>query len=107
MLITNSQINSKINQKKKIIEMTGEYSINNEKYLKFKLANNINKSLLNFQINLEYDKSIELDLINYKKSKDKIAKIFINLDKNQDLYNIKQISFNEGKNSIFLEGDKV
>ena len=86
--------------------MTGEYSINNEKYLKFKLANNINKSLLNFQINLEYDKPIELELINYKKSKDKIAKIFINLDKNQDLYNIKQISFNEGKNSIFLEGIK-
>ena len=105
LLITNSQINSK-NKFKKIIEMTGEYSINNEKYLKFKLANNINKSLLNFQINLEYDKPIELELINYKKSKDKISKIFINLDKNQDLYNIKQISFNEGKNSIFLEGIK-
>ncbi len=104
--ITNSQINSKINTKKKNIEMTGEYSVNNEKYLKFKLANNINKSLLNFQINLEYDKSIELDLINYKKSKDKLAKISINLDKYQDFYNIKQISYNEGKNSMSLEGIK-
>ena len=106
LLITNSQINSKINTKKKNIEMTGEYSVNNEKYLKFKLANNINKSLLNFQINLEYDKSIELDLINYKKSKDKLAKISINLDKYQDFYNIKQISYNEGKNSMSLEGIK-
>ena len=87
--------------------MTGEYSVNNEKYLKFKLANNINKSLLNFQINLEYDKSIELDLINYKKSKDKLAKISINLDKYQDFYNIKQISYNEGKNSMSLEGIKL
>ena len=48
---------------------------------------------------MDYDKSLNLDLINYKKTKGKIASFSLNLDKRKDNLIIK-INYSEKNTSI-------
>ena len=107
--ILNSEINTKFNQKKKNITILGDYSFNNDNFLKYKFSNIIEKSLINLKLDLEYDKEIDLSPINYKKPKGIKAQIAINFDKDKDKdnYNINKISLNEGKTSILIKGIKL
>ena len=56
--------------------------------------------------NFEYKKKFNLDLINYKKSTDNVAKISIELEKNKNLLNIKKFSFNEKNEFINISNLK-
>ena len=75
-----------LNQKN-INKISGEYSLNNQDYLKYSLNNKIEKDLIKLNIDLDYSNELELKVINYVKSKDKTAKIFLDFDKNKE--NIK------------------
>ena len=53
---------------------------------------------------MDYDKSLNLDLINYKKAKGKVASFSINLDRRKDNLNIKKLNYSE-KNTLIQGSD--
>ena len=86
--------------KKRTINLSGNYSLNNGDKLPFELKNNVNKGLSNYLINIDYDKPLDLKAINYKKPNKKVARILINFEKKEQNVEIKNLNFTEGKNVI-------
>ncbi len=84
----------------------GQYSLNNQDFLKINLENNLIKNNMNLNLYFDYINNFEIDLINYKKSKKKIANLSLNLQKTKDILNVNNFSFIEGKNLIEIEGLK-
>ena len=84
----------------------GQYSLNNQDFLKINLENNLINNNMNLNLYFDYINNFEIDLINYKKSKKKIANISLNLQKTKDILNVNNFSFIEGKNLIEIEGLK-
>ena len=68
------------------------------------MNNKIEKDLIKLNIDLDYSNELELKVINYVKSKDKIAKIFLDFDKNKENIKINKVSLIEGDNSVIAEG---
>ena len=102
--IKDSSFETIFKSKKNINKISGEYSLNNQDYLKYSLNNKIEKDLIKLNIDLDYSNELELKVINYVKSKDKIAKIFLDFDKNKENIKINKVSLIEGNNSIIAEG---
>ena len=84
----------------------GQYSLNNQDFLKINLENNLINNNMNLNLYFDYINNFEIDLINYKKSKKKIANLSLNLQKTKDILNVNNFSFIEGKNLIEIEGLK-
>ncbi len=84
----------------------GQYSLNNQDFLKINLENNLINNNMNLNLYFDYINNFEIDLINYKKSKKKIANLSFNLQKTKDILNVNNFSFIEGKNLIEIEGLK-
>jgi hypothetical protein len=101
--LVNSEIKTVFNSNKNTAIIEGKYFTNNDKPLLFDLEYKLNKDLLNLKINSEYIKPFELDIINYKKKKETVANIFINLDKKKDNIKIKSLKFIEKDNVILIE----
>ena len=104
--LINSEFKTNLTSKKNTINLSGKYSLNRGNQLMFSLHNIIVGELSKLKIDGTYDKSIELDFINYKKPKDVIANFFINLDKKKDNIKIKEINFTEGDNLISIKDIK-
>ena len=68
------------------------------------MNNKIEKDLIKLNIDLDYSNELDLKVINYVKSKDKIAKIFLDFDKNKENIKINKVSLIEGDNSVIAEG---
>ena len=104
--LTNSEVKMNFNSKKNITAIVGKYSLNEGNFLLFDLENITKEALLKLKLNADYDKSIELNFINYQKQKDVVANFSLNLEKKIDNIKIKKINYIEGKNSIFAEDIK-
>ena len=102
--IKNSSFETIFKTKKNINKISGEYSFNGQDYLKYSLNNEIEKDLIKFNIDLDYSNELEFKVINYDKPNDKIANIFLDLDKNKENIKINKASLIEGNNSITAEG---
>ena len=50
----------------------GQYSLNNQDFLKINLENNLDKNNMNLNLNFDYGNNFEIDFINYKKPKKKL-----------------------------------
>ena len=98
--IVNSDIKTLISSSKKNFVLSGMYKLDKGDLLEFNLNNTFKKDSAEIDINLDYDKSLNLDLINYKKTKGKIASFSINLDKRKDNLIIKKINYSEKNTSI-------
>ena len=59
-----------------IVNGNGKYSFDNLNFFKINLTNILKSGEQNLKLDFEYKNSLELNLINYKKSKDSVAKIF-------------------------------
>ncbi len=105
--LTETEIKTNLNSKKNNIIISGKYSLNKGDILSYNLENNIEKKLLKLNLDAEYSKNIEIEAINYKKSKNSIANISINLDKQKDNIRIKKLNLIEGNNSIFINEIKI
>ena len=104
--LINSEIMSNFDLKKNNISVSGKYSLNESSLLSFNLKNITDNDLQNLKLDADYDKLIELDFINYKKPKNSIANISINLDKQNNNTKINKINYKEGRNQINVEGLK-
>ena len=67
--IVNSDIKTLISSSKKNFVLSGMYKLDKGDLLEFNLNNTFKKDSAEIDINLDYDKSLNLDLINYKKNK--------------------------------------
>jgi hypothetical protein len=103
LYLIDTLIKTNFNSKNNNTDISGRYSIKNNNYLAFNLKNNIDKNLLKLEMNIEYDKNINLDIINYQKPKGSIANLSINLEKEKNKIKIKKLNLNEKNNSIFAE----
>jgi hypothetical protein len=104
--LTKSEVKMNFNPKKNITAIAGQYSLNEGNFLLFDLENIAEGALMKLKLNADYDKSIELDFINYQKQKDTVATFSLNLEKKKDNIKIKKINYVDGKNSIFAEDIK-
>ena len=102
----NSEIKNNFNSKKKTTNISGNYLLNNNKPLSFNLENITENDSLKLTLDADYNKSLNLEVINYKKKKDTIANLLINLEKQKDILIIKNISFREKINSILAKDVK-
>ena len=67
-----TKIDLKYNSDKKYTIITkGKYKLDNENLQNFELINNSSKDINNLDINVEFDQSLYIDVINFKKQKDK------------------------------------
>ena len=81
----------------------GKYSFNNLDYLNLKLENNFNKDTINLKLNFDYKNSLDLLLLNYKKTKNSLANFNLDLEKKIDKVKIKNLSYKEGENLIKIK----
>ncbi len=105
--LINSEINSDFSSKKKYIKISGKYSLNKSNYLLYDLENTFENQSLNLKINGDFDRALNLEIINYKKTKDKNANVSLNLDKKKNVIKINEFNYKEGKNFLSLKNLKI
>ena len=104
--LKNSNIKINFNKQKFKTYLEGEYSLNKEKFLDFETEINLENEKLNLKLDADYDDPIDLNLINYKKTKGEIAHLSLNLEKKGDTLSIDQFNFKEKNNSLTINNLK-
>ena len=104
--LKNAKIETNFNLKKKDINLSGKYSLDESNFKQFNLKNSLNDQSLNLTLDADFDQLIDFKIINYVKSKDKISKIFLDLEKDKNELKINKFSLKEEKNVILLNGLK-
>ncbi len=82
----------------------GNYSINNLDFLKINFKNKFDNNLFNFLIDFDYKNNFELNLINYKKSKNSLANFLLEFETKDNKIFVKNFHFKEDQNSIKING---
>ena len=81
----------------------GTYSIDNINFLNLDFDNNFTKESSNFNLDFDYSNDLNLDLINFKKSKNSIANLSMNIEQNKDNFKINKLKYQEQKNLIEIK----
>jgi len=82
------------------LDINGKYSFDNLDFLQLDLESIFKSDILEINANFEYKDSFDLDLINYKKPKDKIAKVSLEFEKNKNISNLKRLNIKDQNNVI-------
>ena len=88
--------------KKTLINLSGNYRINEESLQKFDFKNLFDANSQELLISGEFVNEIDIPLINYK-SKNKPVSISAILNINKDFYNLNKFNLTEGKNKIEIK----
>jgi len=101
-----SDLNIKTNIDSKDIYINGEgkYSLDGLNFYKMNIENNFKKNLTSLKLNLDYANSFRLGLINFEKSKDSIANLYLDLENNKNYILINKFSFTDENNLIEING---
>ncbi len=103
LFFNDTELKVEINSNSKDISLKGNYSFNDKIFLPFNLNNKIKKKSAKFNIDLDYNEYLNLEIINFNKPKNEIAKVFVDLEKeNKKLY-IKRLNIQHKDNQISLE----
>ena len=86
--------------------VNGKYSFDNLDFLQFDLETVFKSDIRKINANFDYKNSFNLDLINYKKPKNEIAKVSLEFEKNKNISNIKKLNFKEKNNLINISNLK-
>ena len=100
IFLSDTQVELDISKKNYNLGIIGKYSFNNLDFLGLNLDSSLKSDLLKINANFDYKDNFELNLINYKKIKDEIAKVSIEFEKNKNISNIKKLNFQEKNNFI-------
>ena len=106
IFFSETQIELDISKKNYKLGAIGKYSLNNLDFLELKFDSIQKKDLLKINVNFDYLDNFNLYLINYKKPKDKIAKVLIEFEKNKNIFNIKKLNIEEQNNFINISNLK-
>ena len=85
--------------KKKIININGEYKLNNSLFQKFDLKNLYDLNVQKYSIKGDFNNDIIIPILNYS-TKNKVFNINSELEIVKNKINLKKFSFKEGKNKI-------
>ncbi len=105
--IINSIFETKLNSKGLSSVISGEYSLNNNKPLMFNIENffyNKKTDLIKLDLDLDYEKIIKLEIINYTKPSGDLANFSINLKKQKNKIEVIKMNLKEGENLISING---
>ena len=104
IFIGKSNLKANLSKKKENkISIEGVYRLGSDKkYQKYKFDNNFKKSISKFNLDLDLDEHIFIEVLNYDKKKDKVANITAKFDLLNKGINIDNINYIEGKSSISL-----
>ncbi len=105
--LNNSEINSNFSSKKKYIKISGKYSLNKSDFLSYDLENIFENQSLNLKVNCDFNRAINLGIINYHKTNDRNAKMYLDLNKKENEININEFNYKEGKNLLSLKNLKI
>ena len=103
VLVKDSELKLDLANKKRTINLTGEYTLDNKKYLKYNIKNNYNTKSSQLDLNLQFDKRIDLQLINYFKKDGIIANLSLNLELQKERLKINHLKFIDGDTQINAE----
>ena len=92
---SNSKINTKFDLKKKELNFAGTYSFDFKNYQKFNLDYDAKGILENYKLNLDFDKILNFEFINYQKPEGIISNINLNLDKKKNYFKINKLDYKE------------
>ena len=106
IFFSETQIELDISENNYKLEAIGKYSLNNLDFLELKLDSSLKNDLLKINSNFDYKDNFDLDLINYKKPKDEIAKVLLEFEKNKNIFKIKKFNIKEQNNSINISNLK-
>ena len=107
IFITDSTVKTNFNNNQKKMSILGKYSLTANDFLNFNIISDLNNKSLNLKLDFDYDEEINIELLNYKKTKGDVAEFSIDLSKLKNNFNINQINYRENKNVISLEGIKI
>ena len=93
--------------KKNYINLDGSYSFNNKDYKSYNFKSNFLDKYLDIEMIFKFDQKLSINLINYTKEKNKIAKINLKVEKNRDVITFKKINYTENKNLISINDLKI
>ncbi len=100
---SNLQIISSFNPSKSSIKGEGEYSFDNSNFLKINFDNYFKKDLFNLKLDFDFNKELDLNVINYTKPKNTIANLYIDVEKVKDITKINELNFKQDKNLIQID----
>ena len=109
--LSNIEINTIFSPKNIDLSGIGKYSFDNLNFLNFNFKNKFKKKLINLKLDFEYKGDFELDLINFKKPKDAVAKLSLDIEKKNGDLKINNFEYKQGKNlleinNLRLKGEK-
>ncbi len=107
IFLSDSKLNLNFSPKNLKLNGEGDYSFDNLEFSKFNFKNQLIDKQLNIITEFDYKNSLNLDFINYKKPKKSNAKVFLDIEKNKDLLNIKKINFIDKNILINFENLKL
>jgi len=82
----------------------GKYSFDNLNFLKINLSNSLADDITNLKLKFDLSKNLEVSFINYKKPKNSIATIFLDLVRKKNNTKINILNYEEKKNKIMIKG---
>ena len=86
----------------------GNYSFDNLDFFKINLKSGLlKKDISDLKIEFEYGNPFQINLINYRKSRNSVANLSFDLKKNKNMININKLYFDEGDNSIKIDELKL
>ncbi len=107
IFIQNSKFNSKVSSNKNNFSLSGKYSLDKDQFQKFNFESYKGDKNLNLKFEFDYDKSLNLEIINYKKPKNKLANISASFLKRDDFIQIKDLLYKESQNKISIKDLKI
>ena len=103
LYLNNINFITNIDPKTSNAKVEGEYSTNNKNFLKFDFNNVFKNEIHSAIFKFDYDKDLELNLINYEKPKNKVANLVIDLNKQDNQIKINSAKYQEGKNYVLIK----
>jgi len=106
IFLSDAQVDLDISKKNFNLGVNGKYSFDNLDFLQLDLETVFKSDIRAINVNFDYKNSFNLDLINYKKPKNEIAKVSLEFEKKKNISNIKKLKFKEKNNLINISNLK-
>ncbi len=101
--ISNLNLSSNIKKNEINFKAEGKYALNLSDFMSISIENNSKNDLANLILDFDFDESLQVDFINYKKPKNSIASISLNFEKAKNTFKINGLQYQEAKNLIKIK----
>ena len=101
--ISNLNLSSNIKKNQINFKAEGKYALNLSDFMSISIENNSKNDLANLILDFDFNESLQVDFINYKKPKNSIASISLNFEKAKNTLTINGLQYQEAKNLIKIK----